>query len=254
MRRGKRRWLLIRLALESLIVLILVFAAIPNSLEASRRNNVALASHVSTPSLQSATVRVVLQDLNTRWFGSPTIWQPPPIPNAEILYFDVKGTSQRELIKSLAAANLCTTHGPCSSDPAVPNGVAWALEWFHVANDYYYCYSPRTTTIAFRHYVLLPRWSPLPLGGVRESLVETWNALLKVLYVHEAGHVSIAVADIAALNDQAHQLASCDALDSFWSDAHVFDKLNADQADYHARLHADCRPEIGCIPAGWMGW
>ena len=31
-------------------------------------------------------------------------------------------------------------------------------------------------------------------------------------------------------------------------------QLNADQDAYHARLHADCRPEIGCMPAGWMGW
>jgi hypothetical protein len=84
--------------------------------------------------------------------------------------------------------------------------------------------------------------------------VEKWNALAQVIYTHEAGHVAIDKQDIAALNAQAQKLATCDALYKFWDDPHVFDKLQADQLAYHARLRADCRPEIGCIPPGWDGW
>jgi hypothetical protein len=40
----------------------------------------------------------------------------------------------------------------------------------------------------------------------------------------------------------------------FWNNPHVFDKRDADQSAYHARLRADCRPEVGCMTAGWMGW
>jgi hypothetical protein len=85
-------------------------------------------------------------------------------------------------------------------------------------------------------------------------LVLKWNALLKVIYTHEMGHVAINIQDIAALNDQAHQQPSCQALFDFWDNPHIFDKLEADQNAHHARLRADCRPQIGCLTAGWMGW
>jgi len=89
---------------------------------------------------------------------------------------------------------------------------------------------------------------------VRISLVERWNALAKVIYTHESTHVTIAHQDVADLNRQAQQLPTCDALFKFWDDPHVFDKLEADQAAFHARLRAHCEPAAGCIPAGWMGW
>jgi hypothetical protein len=94
----------------------------------------------------------------------------------------------------------------------------------------------------------------VPVGGVTIALVEKWNALEHALYTHEAGHVAIDVEDLAALNDQAHLSASCAALLAFWADPSIYDKLNADQNAYHARLRADCRPEVGCIPHGWLGW
>jgi hypothetical protein len=109
-------------------------------------------------------------------------------------------------------------------------------------------------TAVFRTFILLPRWSPVPVGGVTIPLIEKWNALEQVLYTHEAGHVAITVEDFAALNDQAHLSASCTALFAFWADPSIYDKLNADQNAYHARLRADCRPAVGCIPPGWMGW
>jgi hypothetical protein len=109
-------------------------------------------------------------------------------------------------------------------------------------------------TVAFRTFILLPRWSPVPVGGVTIALVEKWNALDNVLYTHEAGHVAITVEDLAALNDQAHLSASCAALFAFWADPSIYDQLDADQNAYHARLRADCRPAVGCIPPGWLGW
>ncbi len=197
-------------------------------------------------------LKAEIQDLKERWYGSPAIWQPPPIPNTDIVFFDVTGTTQRELIDSLDHSNLCTKYPPCAVDPAVPNGVAWGLEGSH--SEGYYCYSPSTTTVVFTQYVVLPRWLPPADGTVKIPLVERWNALAKTIYAHEGGHVAIDQQDFADLNHQAQALASCDALIAFWNDPHTFDKLKADQADYHARLHADCRPEVGCVPTGWMGW
>jgi len=101
---------------------------------------------------------------------------------------------------------------------------------------------------------MLPKWLPPTDGSVKIPLVEAWNALAQVIYTHEAGHVAISIQDVAALNDQAHQLPSCQAVARFWANPSVWDKMNADQNAYHAWLRADCRPEMGCIPSRWMGW
>jgi len=204
---------------------------------------------------QIQALQAEVQDLKERWYGSPALFSPAAISNTDIQFFDVSGTTQQQLIDSLNKSSICTKFGSgtCAPDPAVPNGVAWALEGL-TPGARSYCYSPSTTTLVYRDFIALPRWSPPTDGSVKIPLVEAWNALEQVLYTHEAGHVAISQQDIAALNDQAHGLPSCTALINFWSNPSVFDKLNADQAAYHVRLHADCRPEIGCIPPNWMGW
>jgi hypothetical protein len=245
----------IRFSLEALLGLVLLGVLLTNTWQDVRQSRMRLAASVVAPSVESAAIHGIAADFQSRWFGSPALWQPPPIDNTDIIFFDVKGSTQAELIRSLNGADICKTYGPCLPDPANPNqsGIAWGLEGL-VPGGYYQCYSPRSTTLAYREFVLLPKWSPLPLGGVSVELVLKWDALLKTIYVHEAGHVAIDITDIAALNNQAHRLPSCQALINFWSSPHVFDQLDADQNAYHARLRADCRPEIGCLPAGYLGW
>jgi predicted secreted Zn-dependent protease len=186
-----------------------------------------------------------------RWFGVPSLWVPPPIPSTTIEFFDVSGSTQRALINSLNSSDICAKNGGCSPDPAVPNGVAWGLEG--EAPFGFDCYSPRTTPVPFNVFVLLPRWSPF-LGSVTVSLVTKWNALEQMIYVHEAGHAAISVQDLYELGAESNQLSSCQAVFDFWDNQTTYSKLEADQAAYHARLHADCRPEIGCAPPGWLGW
>ena len=245
----------IRFSLEALLGLVLLGVLLTNTWQQARLSNLRLTANVAAPSTEAAAIHGVAADFQRRWFGSPALWQPPLIDNTDIKFFDVTGSTQAELIRSLDAAEICKTYGPCLPDPANSNqtGIAWGLEGL-VPGGSYQCYSPRSTTLAYREFVLLPRWSPIALGGVSVALVERWNALQRAIYVHEAGHVAIDIQDIAALNDKAHRLASCQALFSFWDNPHVFDQLSADQNAYHARLRADCRPEIGCFYAGWMGW
>ena len=196
-----------------------------------------------------------IQLLQMRWFGTPAIYQPAPIASTTILFFDVTGATQDELYNSLTDSGICKKYGPCAKDPANPTGLAWGLEWFQFAGgNHYTCYTPSTTTMQFREYILVPRWTPPADGSVTIDLVERWNALAQVIYIHEAGHVAISQQDLSALNAQAHRLATCDAVGAFWDSPHVYDKEAADQAAYHARLRADCRPEVGCIPPYWMGW
>jgi predicted secreted Zn-dependent protease len=186
-----------------------------------------------------------------RWFGVPSLWVPPSIPSTTTEFFDVTGHTQRALIDSLNSSDICAKYGGCTPDPAVPNGVAWGLEGETPFG--FYCYSPRTTPVPFNVFVLLPRWSPF-LGSVTVTLVTRWNALEQMIYVHEAGHAAISNQDLAELGAQANQLSSCQAVFNFWDSRATYSKLQADQAAYHARLHADCQPEIGCAPPGWLGW
>src|SRR6266851_8740822 len=186
------------------------------------------------------------------WFGEPAIYVPPAIPATETKFFSVSGFTQRALIDSLNTSGICTTYGPCAPDPAVPQGIAWALEGIDFIPGLF-CYTPQTSPLPYRTFVLLPRWAPR-VTSVTPTLVSRWDALDQVLYVHEAGHAAISNQDLAALLNQARALPSCLAVVDFWARPALFDKMEADQAAYHARLHADCRPEIGCIPANWLGW
>jgi hypothetical protein len=203
---------------------------------------------------QIDALQAEIADLKQRWYGSPALWSPPPIPNTDFQFFDVSGRTQKELLDSIEKAALCDTH-KCAPDPAAPAGFALGLEHSDFqAWSSPYCYSPKTLNAAFHSFILLPRWSPRPDGSVKIPLVERWNALEQTIYTHEAGHIAIDVQYFAALNDQAHQLASCQALFAFWNNPSTYEKLTALQNEYHARLRADCRPEVGCIPSGWMGW
>jgi hypothetical protein len=175
--------------------------------------------------------------------------------NTVVQYFDVSGTTQVQLIDSLDADGLCSRYN-CLPDPALPAGSpAWALEIDgYAVPSTPYCYTPSTITFRFaQHTILLPRWSP-KIATVKTLLVKEWNALEGVLLIHEAGHVKVADDYLAGLNAQSRRLPSCAASVAFWANPHLWDGLNAAQNAYHARLRADCRPEIGCIPAGWMGW
>ena len=192
-----------------------------------------------------------LADFQERWFGSPALWQPPASAATEIRYFDISGTTQADLIRSLNEAALCS-HYKCLPDPGAPSGEAWGLAGTQVAASF--CYVPRTATRSIETFILMPRWLPQPYGGVKRALVQKWNALEQVIYTHEATHVGIAVGDITALIAQSQQVRTCDDWVAFWSRPSLFDQLDADQNAFHAQLRADCRPEVGCMPAGWMGW
>lgn len=205
---------------------------------------------------QVAELESTVDDLRSRWIGEPGLWQPTGIPaNVTVAYYAVSGTTQPDLIQSLAAADICAKNN-CLPDPGTPPGsTAVGLE----SNDYIdpnttYCYDPHALSYHWRsHTITMPQWSPKP-GVPKITTVQAWNALEGVIWIHELGHVTVAENWLAAENQQSAQLSSCTATFAFWSDPHLFDSLNAANLAYHARLRADCRPEIGCIPTGWMGW
>lgn len=254
MRRVSRLTASLASGLAALFVIVLVGGFL---FETSQSNHRLAASRQPSISLDDQSFGDLTYGINRfmdRWYGVPRLFLPPPIGNTDFVFYDVTGTTQPELEESFKRADICKTYGPCLVDPAQPAGVTLGLEGDKPAVSYYYCYSPKTTVLPYKHYIVLPRWSPPRDGSIKRSLVDKWNDLAKTIYIHEAGHEAIAERDIASLNAQAEALPTCQAVFDFWDNPHVFDQLNADQLAYHARLRADCRPEIGCIPAYWEGW
>ena len=251
----------IRLATEGLLAAVLVGLLVYYSISSSQQANTLLAKQLSDQKAQAAALQsqvgelqAQVQDLQERWFGSPAIYKPPRTTNTVFKYFNVQGATQQGLIQSLNTSNICGLYWPCLKDPLNPGGIAWAQENSEPASAYLSCSTPSTTNVQFRQFILLPRWSPPADGTVKIPLVEEWNALMQVLYTHEAGHGVIDRKDIKALNDQAHRMRTCAAVFAFWDSPSLWKKDDADQLAYHARLYADCRPAVGCIPYGWMGW
>lgn len=226
-----------------LAVLVLVVPAVGRPLKA-----------MSLPQGQAASVaKYQLDDFASRWFGIPTLWRAPQLADTEFRFYDVSGSTPRELEDSMLAAKICDRFGPCLPDPGNPGGQALALQGTNTPGPGF-CYSPQTSGFYYTYFILLPRWTPLPGGSVPIKTVVAWNALLSVLFTHEARHVAIAQADIAELNRESRAQPGCSAVAAFWSNPHLYDRLDADQNAFHAQLRADCRPELGCVPRGWMGW
>ncbi|HET7467633.1 MAG TPA: hypothetical protein VFL29_13315 [Candidatus Dormibacteraeota bacterium] len=247
---------LMRIALYGLIAALIVNSVLAGQLGQLRNDNARLAAQAQQRQNQVNELQALVDDLRSRWIGNPALWQPSNLPaNTVVRYFTVTGATQAQLITSLDNSGLCAQYS-CLPDPAVPkNSPAWALEGEDQAlPSSPYCYSPRTISYHWhQHIITMPQWSPEP-GSVKIFLVEEWNALEGVLWTHEVGHVVVADQYLATLNQQSERLPTCQAFVNFWKNPHLWDGLDAAQNAYHARLRADCRPEIGCIPEGWMGW
>jgi cell division protein FtsB len=126
---------LIRLTVEGLIGLLLVGVLVFVSLDQWQQANQQLITQVAAQKAQIAlqkseidALQAQITDLKERWLGSPAIWQPPAIANTDTVFFDVKGSTQAELIDSLDNSAICTTYGPCASDPAVRTESRGALK------------------------------------------------------------------------------------------------------------------------------
>lgn len=247
---------LLRVGIYGAIACILVFSILSGQLGQLRLDNQRLSNQAAQQSAQINDLQSTIDDLRARWLGDPALWQPSGLPaNTVVRYFAVQGTTQQQLISSLDNSGLCSQYH-CLADPAVPsNAPAWALEGeVDIAPSAQYCYSPKTFSFHWtQHFIVLPQWTP-KVGAVKTTLVQRWNALEAALLTHEAGHVKVADDYLASLNQQSQALPSCQAEFAFWEDPHIWDGLSAAQNAYHAKLRADCRPEIGCIPYGWMGW
>jgi len=252
------RWPLVvlRVVCYFAIAALVVEWSLTSTLGALRIDNARLTGQIDNQVTQINPQQATIDYLRSRWFGSPALWQPHGVPpGTAVRYFTVSGSTQADLEQSIIDANICVRYGGCLVDPAVPSSGALALESDgELLPNAQYCYTPATVAYHWSgHTIILPIWQPEP-GTVPTALVEQWNALEQVLFVHEAGHVRVAIAWLAQENRLSQRQPTCEAMNRVWENPHLFDSLDAAQNAYHARLRANCRPELGCFYAGWMGW
>lgn len=157
---------------------------------------------------------------------------PPPVVTERYEYYDVTGSSEKEL-RCQMTQNGCTWNDGKKYDSVT----SWNWKW-----DYGYNAAPRacsadsftvTVEIIFRY----PRW--VRAGEVPRSLVEKWDDYLKKLSAHENVHRDMAVDAATELSRAVAGLppaSSCKDLDRAVRAlaGERMKKLNAEEQRYDA--------------------
>lgn len=116
---------------------------------------------------------------------APTIVSSLEIPYATIEYYDVSGSTEREIRDQLTTLGSVDEHG-YRGDALT----SWEIHWTWDGYGTETC-DLRSVTATYDIKVRLPRWTP-PHDASPE-LVNRWNVYMLALVEHEKGHVDIVV-------------------------------------------------------------
>jgi predicted secreted Zn-dependent protease len=138
------------------------------------------------------------------------------IPTPNILYYQVKGSTESELAKEIQ------TKGP--------NGFAgytnWYIRWGWPGFGHEEC-DLSGAWITTKVSVTLPEWDPTV--GVPSDLIKNWTEFSQALYKHEMGHVGNITDALPLIEDAIHS-ADCVTADSAANA--VLDKLRGRDVQY----------------------
>ncbi len=87
-----------------------------------------------------------------------------------------------------------------------------------------------------------------------QHLVEKWNALQRTIYVRQLGYVQLFKIDFEAILNVVNLLPNCASVVAYLNDPYTWYQIDVDRDAYERHLVAECRPETGCQPPGWLGW
>jgi predicted secreted Zn-dependent protease len=130
---------------------------------------------------------------------------PVSIPNAELVYYEISGSTAGELRAQLDSL------GPRGYDGY--NGDAttnWTIHWNWPGYGTGQC-DLSAAVVTDDIQVILPHWNP-PAGASPE-LVAKWNEYIRRLVEHEKGHADFVVASLPAVAEAIHA-ATCDTAES----------------------------------------
>lgn len=111
----------------------------------------------------------------------PTVITSFEIPYAKIEYYDVSGSTEREIRDQLNALGSVDEHG-FRGDALT----SWEIHWIWDGYGTETC-DLRSVTATYDIQVRLPRWTP-PHDASPELVIK-WNAYVLALVEHEKGHV-----------------------------------------------------------------
>lgn len=135
----------------------------------------------------------------------PTTITSMEIPYAEIIYYDVNGSSEtdlREQLNTLSPTDYTGYRGDAVT--------SWDIRWTWDGYGTESC-DLSSVTVTYDIRVQFPRWSPGK--DVSHELIEKWNAYLRALAEHEKGHVDNVVATLP-LVVQAIREGTCTTADA----------------------------------------
>jgi predicted secreted Zn-dependent protease len=130
---------------------------------------------------------------------------PISIPNAELVYYDISGSTAGELRTQLDSL------GPRGYDGYKGDATThWTIHWNWPGYGTSQC-DLSAAIITDDIQVTLPRWNPP--AGASPALVDRWNVYVHRLAGHEKGHVDFVVASLP-LVAQAIRTAACDTAEA----------------------------------------
>lgn len=150
-----------------------------------------------------------------------TIVKSLEIPNARIEYYDVSGSTEREIRDQL------NTLSPVDENGYRGDALTrWEIRWNWDGYGTETC-DLSSVTARYMNTVLLPRWTAPE--NAHPELILKWNAYMLALVEHEKGHVDMVVAYLPEII-QAIQAATCDTAESRAQE--IISQLRLDHLNY----------------------
>jgi predicted secreted Zn-dependent protease len=109
------------------------------------------------------------------------------IEHAQIVYYDIKGSSDVELRKSM---NELRPRDPYDGNRPVDSYTDWHISWNWLGYGNYNC-DLASVTASFKIKITMPRWKDQ--SNASPELVAKWEKYMECLVSHEKKHVDIVV-------------------------------------------------------------
>jgi predicted secreted Zn-dependent protease len=131
--------------------------------------------------------------------------QPVEIPNADVIYYDISGSTETELRAQL------NTLGPVGFDGYKGDATTnWFIRWNWPGYGTNTC-DLSAAIISYDIKVIFPRW--IPTADASPDLIAKWENYSKLLAEHEKGHVDSVIKNFPAIVE-AIKGATCETADS----------------------------------------
>ena len=145
------------------------------------------------------------------------------IPNATITYYDITGSTASELRAQLDA------RGPVGYDGYKGDATTdWFIHWNWPGYGSAAC-DLSAATISFDINVILPRW--VPPGSASPDLIDKWSEYVRLLALHEKGHVDYVLENSQSIMD-AIKGSTCGAADA--AGTRILEQFRGHDIDYDA--------------------